>query len=36
VTAFRTKVVLTVAMARGRTIPPQIGAVLPDHGVGNP
>ena len=35
--AFRTGVVLTTAMAPGRTIPPHIGAVLLlDHGVGNP
>ena len=35
VTAFQTGVVLTTAMAPGRTIPPHIGAVLlPDHGVG--
>ena len=33
--AFPTKAVLTVAMARGRTIRPHIGAVHPDHGVGN-
>jgi len=36
VTAFRTKVVLTAAMARGRTIRLPLGAVLPDPGVGNP
>jgi len=37
VTAFRTEVVLTAAMAPGRTIRPHIGAVLlPDHGVGDP
>jgi hypothetical protein len=35
-TAFRTKGVLTAAGARGRTIRPHIGAVLPGHGVGNP
>ena len=28
--------VLTVATARGRTILPPIGAVLRDHGVGDP
>ena len=33
VTAFRTEVVLTVAMARGRTIPLPAGAAL-NHGVG--
>jgi hypothetical protein len=35
-TAFQTKVVLTAAMARDGTIPPRIGAVLRDHGVGDP
>jgi hypothetical protein len=34
--AFRTKVVLTAATARGRTIPPPIGAFHLDHGVGDP
>jgi hypothetical protein len=34
--AFRTKVVLTVAMARGGTIRRHIGAFHLDHGVGNP
>jgi hypothetical protein len=33
-TAFRTKVVLTVAMARGRTIRPPFGAAPLNHGVG--
>jgi hypothetical protein len=34
VTAFRTKVGLTEAMARGRTIRPPFGAALLHHGVG--
>ena len=34
VTAFQTKVVLTAAMARGRTIRPPFGAALLHHGAG--
>jgi hypothetical protein len=34
VTAFQTKVVLTVATARGRTIRPPLGAAPLNHGAG--